>query len=72
MKKLIYTINTVLIAFLFTGCDTSNKIYTEDSYDIVTIEGCEYVKLKGNSYQSSLAHKGNCKSDVHKYTLNNN
>jgi hypothetical protein len=36
----------------------------------VTIDGCEYIETTsfgGESFSTSLAHKGNCKNQIHYY-----
>lgn len=51
MKKLIFA-----ACILFAACqDSPNK------YDIIEVDGCEYVAKNLNSMNAVFTHKGNCK-----------
>lgn len=50
---------------LLTSCDTSNKnkINNKYSYEIVTIDSCEYIlSIRDYDGHHALIHKGNCKN----------
>jgi hypothetical protein len=37
-----------------------------DSYQVIMIDGCEYIAYKSNNTQFlSIEHKGNCKNPIH-------
>lgn len=62
----VVTVALFLLGFLLTSC---NEISTPDyaknnDYNIVNIDGCEYIKITQNSTFPviSLTHKGNCKN----------
>jgi len=46
--------------------DTDIIIADHDTYKIVEIEGCEYLASRGSYGYYSLAHKGNCKNEIHR------
>ena len=54
----------LLVVFTVSSCNTADI-----SYEVQTIEGCEYIVTK-NSYGNGLTHKGNCKNEIHKCTCN--
>lgn len=67
---------TVLI--LVTGCGKSgDKNFGDNTYrisndpktfDVIIIDGCEYIYRENNGYQQGpiFTHKGNCKNPIHK------
>jgi hypothetical protein len=57
MKNILLVLGVVLT---LVGCDTHGEEYTynKDRYDILTIEGCEYIKVT-HGYNGYLALKGN-------------
>lgn len=34
-------------------------------YEIIVIDGCEYIAYKDNARSISIEHKGNCKNPIH-------
>lgn len=64
--KAVPVIALLVIGFTFTSCHGDSYTYDRDGYDIITIDGCEYVAM---TYGESgyLAHKGNCKNTIHCY-----
>lgn len=62
-----------LIACLLVACDTKvksqKKIKTDNGYNIITIDSCEYIEvsyaLGSRSGYYSITHKGNCKNKIH-------
>lgn len=40
---------------------------TPPDYNIVIIDGCEYLRLEHTHGYASLTHKGNCKNPIHCY-----
>jgi hypothetical protein len=63
--KLSYTLYILLVAFLMVGCTKGNELQNRNSfkdYDVIEIEGCEYINW-GMSYgYMNITHKGNCKN----------
>lgn len=63
-----YALYTLLVAGVFTSCTRgvelrNNNIFKE--YDVIEIEGCEYIQY-GTSYGVlEITHKGNCKNEIH-------
>jgi len=67
-SKLSYVIYIVLVAFLFTGCETKNVEKSNTEYEIhgsklqiYVIDSCEYIGLVYGQNSDKLTHKGNCK-----------
>jgi hypothetical protein len=55
----------LVIVMGFYGCkDGVDRPYANDM-DVVTIDGCEYLKCKSYMDYFTLTHKGNCKNPVH-------
>jgi hypothetical protein len=42
-----------------------------EKYNIVVIEGCEYIEFNPKSSSHVLTHKGNCNNPIHVYVTNN-
>jgi len=76
--KLSYALYTLLVAGVLTSCDNNegalgwhnqvNPDGLKNSYKTIEIEGCEYIMYDaGSGYQGNgfLAHKGNCKNEIH-------
>lgn len=51
---------------LLTSCHGDTETYDRDDFDIIEIEGCEYIKIN-SAYGGWMAHKGNCKNYIHIY-----
>jgi hypothetical protein len=68
MKKLLLIAGTV---FLLVSCEQDKSVKTvhqRDNYTIVTIDDCEYIKMKNSAGYGGygyLAHKGNCPNPIH-------
>ena len=65
IKKLSYTLYTLLVAFLMVGCtetiikeEKNNRIV--NTFETIEVDGCEYLYREGYR-MGFLAHKGNCK-----------
>jgi hypothetical protein len=62
-----YTLYTLLVAFLFCGCNVKNDKefadYKERDFTIIEIDSCEYIFMSSMPMDSDMAlsHKGNCK-----------
>jgi len=63
MKK----ITIVIFIFITASCDMKSekgkfdqKIKVEPQFEIVEIDGCEYITWK--AYKYVITHKGNCKN----------
>ena len=66
--KLSYAFYTLLVAFLFCGCETKNVEKSNTEYEIngselqiYVIDSCEYIGLVYGMNSDKLTHKGNCK-----------
>ena len=73
MNKLFVLIAIVSIMSLMISCDFDNlnseetvKDSNGESFIVVEIEGCEYLKCKMYRGYNVLCHKGNCKNIIHK------
>jgi hypothetical protein len=69
----ILALATGLILGSLAGCSPAvvTKIKSDDglaTYDVVKIDGCEYIQSYGSHGEKSLCHKGNCSSPVHVYS----
>jgi hypothetical protein len=74
MKTLSILTLITLIACCLVACETKVKsqkeIRTENGYNVVTIDSCEYIEIKNgkgwaNNYSYTLTHKGTCKNKIH-------
>lgn len=76
--KLSYALYTLLVAGVLTSCDDNqgalgwhnevNPNGLKNSYRTIEIEGCDYIMYDaGSGYSGNgfLAHKGNCKNEIH-------
>jgi len=63
MRKLI---SISILALMLNSCE-SVVGQPEGHYDIITIDGCQYLK-RYNGYQEghSFTHKGDCNNPIHK------
>jgi hypothetical protein len=58
----------ILLALVMMSCGTKlgEQRTEKEGYDIVTIDGCEYIEVSfmqgANNGYYSLTHKGNCKN----------
>lgn len=63
-----YALYTLLVAGVFTSCTRGNELRNNNifkDYDVIEIEGCEYIQY-GTSYGAlEITHKGNCKNEIH-------
>lgn len=71
-RLLTFSLLMTIFAFLWTGCEDdtvhtskTTEIYCTEPIQILTFEGCEYVKFSCGSGTWG-AHKGNCKNPIHK------
>jgi len=70
-KIVLTSICTLLSVF---GCTTETIIITEKEkteieeakYTLITLDGCEYYE-RTEYKMGYLAHKGNCKNEIHNY-----
>jgi hypothetical protein len=62
----------ILLLLVLISCGEgppTAKRQTADGYDVIELDGCEYIEIKyclgcsGGYY--SLTHKGNCKNSIH-------
>ena len=67
-NKLSYALYILLVAGVFTSCTRGDELRNNNSfkdYDVIEIEGCEYIQY-GTSYGAlEITHKGNCKNEIH-------
>jgi putative salt-induced outer membrane protein YdiY len=62
--KLSYVLYTLLVVFIFCGCENTGTSKANTNYETIVIEKCEYViysTFSGNVGYGYMAHKGNCK-----------
>lgn len=57
--KLSYAFYTLLVAFMFCGCEQTPKQMSEN-FEIMEIDSCEYI-VKHYDLNYFFSHKGNCK-----------
>lgn len=68
----IFFITVFILTMSMIGCDSIVKEVNDPygfDYSIVTIDGCEYIKVDDGFAQCrvfSITHKGNCKNPIHK------
>lgn len=66
--KLSYTLYTLLVVGVFTACTRGDELKNANSfkdYEVIEIDGCEYIQY-GTSYGFlEITHKGNCKNAIH-------
>jgi len=83
MKNIIIILGIILTISLFS-CDKNQgfgggtqwvkKEAVKNTYEIIEIEGCEYIYVSVNSGYAGglgLTHKGNCKNPIHNCNCNN-
>lgn len=67
-KKLSYALYTLLVAGVFTACTRGDELKNINSfkdYEVIEIDGCEYIQY-GTSYGLlEITHKGNCNNEIH-------
>lgn len=80
--NILFILITVLVLSSFLNGYISNgnvnpvdvKLYSSDitEYDIVEIDGCEYIHVLKrpaiNAITEVLVHKGNCKNPIHTHS----
>ena len=56
-----------LALIILTGC-VEHKYRAEDgtAYDIVIIDGCQYLKFYSYGGHDAVTHKGDCNNPIHK------
>ena len=71
MKKVVFL---VLMAIAMCSCEEkkhlveNNKIGENGDYEIVRIDGCQYISFKVYTWgywSAGLIHKGNCENPIH-------
>ena len=63
--KLSYAFYTLLVAFLMVGCTKGDELGNQNrfkKYEIIIIEGCEYINWGVSYGYMNITHKGNCKN----------
>ena len=51
---------------LLTSCHGDTETYDRNDFDIIEIDGCQYIKIN-SAYGGWMAHKGNCNNQIHIY-----
>ena len=63
-----YAFYTLLVAGIFTSCtrgDELKNVNKFERYEVIEIDGCEYIQY-GSAYgMLHVTHKGNCKNVIH-------
>lgn len=59
-----------MIASLNFGCAPERTPATVtdsfgETYEVIVIEGCEYLRMRTSNGYYVLTHKGNCKNPIH-------
>ena len=76
MKHILKIIHFLLLIGLLTTCQESHKIevaliqqekHTAPRFEVVEIDGCEYLRFDVTHGYATLCHKGNCKNPIHCY-----
>ena len=57
----------LLCSFLFSCGKSEKKDPFEFKYEIIQIEGCEYLRYMGAQGYKHVTHKGNCNNTIHYY-----
>ena len=57
----------LLICTIFISCNEEKKDPFKFKYNIVDIDGCEYLQYIGAMGYKHIEHKGNCPNPIHYY-----
>ena len=63
--KLSYAFYILLVAFLMVGCTKGDELKnsnTFNKYEVIEIDGCEYINWGVSYGYMNITHKGNCKN----------
>ncbi len=70
MKNYKTITSYLLVAFctFIASCNSDKKVPLEFKYQVVKIDGCEYLQHIGAMGYLHVTHKGNCNNIIHNNT----
>ncbi len=63
MKRVIGVL-LLLVGSISVSCNGRTKGMDRDDYNIVIIDGCEYIQFS-RGYGGYFSHKGDCSNSIH-------
>lgn len=70
--KIMVVVNVLIVIHMITGCDKTPqgpRVQASDSqtFEVITINKCEYLNCWTYGGNYVLCHKGDCKNPIHVY-----
>jgi hypothetical protein len=63
-----YALCTLLFFVVLTSCTKGDELKNRNkfkNYDVIEIDGCEYIEYGVSNGYLEITHKGDCKNKIH-------